>query len=60
MSEKRNKKEKPFIVNFITLQAEEFLIEWEGFSIFQCTWEPKTQSPCHILQDYKVGIASCL
>lgn len=35
MSEKRNKKEKPFIVNFIFLQAEEFLIEWEGF--FHCS-----------------------
>lgn len=58
MSGNRNKKEKPFIVNFIILQAEEFLIEWEGFSIFQCTWEPKTHIPCHILQDYKFGVVS--
>uniref|UniRef100_A0A8W8JHR6 Chromo domain-containing protein n=1 Tax=Magallana gigas TaxID=29159 RepID=A0A8W8JHR6_MAGGI len=40
------------------VDAEEFLIEWEGFSIFQCTWEPKTHIPCHILQDYKVGVVS--
>lgn len=54
MSGNRNKK-KTFIVNFIILQAEEFLIYWGGFSTFKCAWKPKTHIPCHILQDFNVG-----
>ena len=40
------------------IQTEEFLIEWEGHSTHQCTWEPKRHIPEAILNDYKAGAPS--
>ena len=45
--------------SFRNIWRKKILIEWEGHSTHQCTWEPKRHIPEAILNDYKTG-APCL
>lgn len=35
------------------LQVEEFLVQWDGFSSYDCTWEPKHHLPSILVEDFK-------